>query len=107
MSHFGAQSAEGFVDYLRLVRAKKNEIPIFCTRTLEDGFHSDLGKELQYGGLQAFQPVFQRVDLDVREPFGAVYRHKACIVVDLLARQYSAPRHAECRHASPRLVRRL
>ena len=88
MADLGTQCPERVVDHLFSIGAEENEVARFGAGAREDRLQRGRGKKLDDRRLQPVLVGFRGVvDLDVREPAGAVDLDEGRIVVDLLARQ--------------------
>ncbi len=88
---------------MRLVRAEEQEVAVDGARALEHAGDRRIRQKLQDRRLQAVAAFRLLVDLDVREPLGAVAADERRVVVDLLARELAALRQAQCRDPALRI----
>ena len=91
---------------LARVGAEEDEVVVGGLRALEDAAERRIAQELDDGRLQPLAPLGALVDLDVREPLGAVARHVRGALIDLRARQAAAAGHPQRRDPAVGVARR-
>ena len=102
-----AQRSERIAHHLGGIGAEEDQIAVVappCVRMIP-AMAASL-KNFKIGDCSPSRPLATSFTLMYARPLGAEARHVRRVVVDLLARQLAALRHAQRRHAAARIRRR-
>ena len=100
VANLDAQGADGIVDNFFLVGAKKQQVAILGTGTLQDFCQRRIVQILDHRALQAIAALGHIIDLDPGQALGTVNLDEFTIVVNFTAGDLGAARHAKRHHAA-------
>src|SRR5690554_3154300 len=95
VTYTNPQCTQGFVNNGGFVGTEEHDVAVFSSDALDDRHGDVITQEFHDRRLKAFDALGQLIDLDVSQALGTVDADELGVIVDLLAAQLAAFRHAK------------